>query len=89
MSLVSWMWGVWGALALLTCLVALYRARISRDEDDQLFLDDSFRHEEAEQAAISSKINKFRPIMTTVFCLAGAATTFVIGYYLWDMSQRL
>jgi hypothetical protein len=63
----------------------LYRSRLTRDEDDQIFLDDSFSHERTAQAAITEKVHKIEPIIRASIWLVGAATLMVIGYYIWDI----
>jgi hypothetical protein len=63
----------------------LYRSRLTRDEDDQIFLDDSFSHERTAQAAIAEKVHKIEPIVRASIWLAGAATVLVVAYYIWDI----
>jgi hypothetical protein len=63
----------------------LYRSRLTRDEDDQIFLDDSFSHERTAQAAIAEKVHKIEPVIRASIWLAGAATVLVIAYYIWDI----
>jgi hypothetical protein len=63
----------------------LYRSRLTRDEDDQIFLDDSFSHERTAQAAITEKVHRIEPVIRASIWLAGAATVLVIGYYIWDI----
>jgi hypothetical protein len=63
----------------------LYRSRLTRDEDDQIFLDDSFSHERTAQAAIAEKVHRIEPVVRASIWLAGAATVLVIAYYIWDI----
>ena len=85
MDFVQVMWGVWGAILLVTAVVYLYRSRLSRDEEDQIFLDDSFSHEKAAQAEIVAKVNKVEPILKALKLLFLLATAVVVGYYIWDV----
>jgi heme/copper-type cytochrome/quinol oxidase subunit 2 len=85
MTFVWVMWIVWGVLVLITAILYLYRSRLSRDEEDQIFLDDSFSSEQAEQAAIVAKVNKVQPVLRTCMWIVAIATLFVIGYYIWDI----
>jgi hypothetical protein len=82
------MWSVWGALVLLLIILKMYNSRLTRDEDDQLILDDSFNHIKAEQDMLMAKIHKLEPIMRVATGLAGAATLFVIVYYVLDMISQ-
>ena len=88
MTLVPVMWSVWGALVLLVAGLYIYRSRLERDEEDQIFLDDSFDHERAAQAAIVAKVNKVQPILRVSMVLAAAATLFVIVYYIMDVVNQ-
>lgn len=89
MTFVPVMWIIWCVLVGVTALIYVYRGRLSRDEADQIFLDDSFSQEQAEQAVIVNKVGKIQPILTTFKVLTLAATIFVIGYYILDIVNRL
>jgi len=88
MPLVPVMWAVWVALVLIFIVLKLYVGRLSRDEDDQLVLDDSFQHIRDEQAAISARLSRMQPVMLTSTVLLSAMTLFVIGYYIFDMVRQ-
>jgi len=66
----------------------LYRSRVTKDEEDQLFLDDSFSHEKAAQAAIAERAAKVQPMVKGSEILAGVATLFVIGYFVVDVINQ-
>jgi hypothetical protein len=82
------MWSVWGALVLLAAALYVYRSSLTRDEEDQIFLDDSFSHMKAEQSAIVAKVNKIQPLVRASLWLVGVATVFVVGYYIWDIFNQ-
>ncbi len=86
--MVPGMWVVWGISVILFVVVKLYASRLSRDEDDQLVLDDSFEHVRAEQAAIVARLNKVQPIMRAVLVLLCVMTAVVIGYYVFDAIRQ-
>jgi hypothetical protein len=88
MTLIPVMWTVWGALVLISAAVWVYRSRLERDEEDQIFIDDAFSHERAAQAAIVAKVNKVQPILRTMTIITGVATLFVIGYYIYDIINQ-
>jgi Tfp pilus assembly protein PilN len=85
MRFVLVMWVVWGVLAVITAAVYLYRSRLQRDEEDQIFLDDSFAQEKAEQAQIAASVNKIEPALHILQWAVAAATVFVIVYYIRDI----
>ena len=88
MTMIPVMWAVWGVLALVTAALFVYRSSLTKDEEDQIFLDDSFDHERNAQAAIVAKVNKIQPYVRIALGLLGAATIFVIGYYLLDFVNQ-
>ena len=85
MTFVPVMWTIWGALVVITFAIYLYRSRLSRDEDDEIFLGEGFDHERAAQAEIAAKVNKVEPVLKVFMWLVGAASLVVIGYYIWDI----
>jgi hypothetical protein len=84
MTLVPVMWVIWSVLILFTAALFIYRSSLTKDEEDQIFLDDSFDNEKNTQAAIVAKVNKIQPVLRIAQWLAGIATLFVIGYYIFD-----
>jgi hypothetical protein len=88
MTIVPVMWGVWGLIAAFTAALFIYRAQLTKDEEDQIFLDDSFSHEQAAQAAIIDKVNKIQPLFRVALVLMSVATLFVIGYYIVDVVNQ-
>ena len=82
------MWSVWGALVLIMAGLFVYRSSLTKNEEDQVFLDDAFSHERTAQAAIVAKINKVQPLVRAAMTLVGVATVFVIGYYVMDIIRQ-
>jgi len=82
------MWSVWGVLVLIMAGLFIYRSSLSKNEEDQVFLDDAFTHERTAQAAIVAKINKVQPLVKGATLLVGVATLFVIGYYVMDIVRQ-
>jgi hypothetical protein len=83
------MWAIWGALVVITFALYVYRTKLTRDEDDQLFLDDSFEQERASQEAIVAKVNKIEPALRVASWVVAGATLFVIVYYILDIIDKL
>src|SRR5581483_10979845 len=73
-TMVPVIWSVWALCVLFVAVMYLYRSRLTRDEEDQIFLDDSFSHERTAQAAIAQKVQKIEPLVKGSLWLAGAAT---------------
>lgn len=88
MTFVPVMWAVWGALIVITAGLYIYRSNLTKDEEDQIFLDDSFQHERVAQEAIVAKVNKIQPVVRLALILDVIATLFVIGYYVMDITRQ-
>lgn len=88
MTIVPVMWIIWSALAVLAIALFLYRSNLMKDEEDQIFLDDSFNHERVAQANIVAKVNRIQPALHVAMGLAALATLFVIGYYITDFMRQ-
>jgi len=81
-------WSVLFVCVLFLAIMYLYRSRLTRDEEDQIFLDDSFNHVKTAQAAIAAKVQKIEPLVRTSLWLAGGATVLVVAYYIWDIFNQ-
>jgi hypothetical protein len=88
MTFVSVMWSVWGLTVLVMAVMFLYRSRLTKDEADQIFLDDSFKNEQTAQQAIQDKVKRFQPLIKVSEIVAAVATLFVIGYYVNDIINQ-
>ncbi len=88
MTFVPVMWAVWGVLVVVTFAMYLYRSRLTRDEEDQIFLDESFDQERQAQAEIAAKVGKLEPVLRTLMWVVAVATLFVIGYYIYDFISQ-
>ena len=88
MTFVPIMWSVWVFLVLVMAALLMYRSRLTRDEEDQIFLDDSFSHEKNAQAAIMARLEKFQPVVKGSEIVVIVATLFVAGYYIMDVVNQ-
>ena len=80
--------GVWIALVVIMVGLYIYRSSLTKNEEDQIFLDDSFSHEKAAQAAIIAKLNRIQPFVRGASWLVGIATLGVIVYFAWDIFNQ-
>jgi hypothetical protein len=79
------MFSIWGVLALIALALFIYRNSLTRDEDDQIYLDEAFQHEKDAQEAIVSKVNKIEPVLRSSLWAVGALTVIIIVYYIWGL----
>ena len=83
------MWSVWAAFALYLAVLFIYRSSLARDEEDQIFLDESFDHEKAHQAVIAARVAKVEPLVRFARWLVVAMTVVVLIYYVRDVLLQL
>lgn len=83
------MWTVWGVIVASMLLLHVYRSSLEKNEDDQIFLDDSFEHERTAQSMIVAKVQKLEAPMRVVKWLAVVVTVLVIAYYVRDIGRQL
>jgi len=89
MTLVPVMWIIWSALVVVMAALHIYRSSLTRDEEDQVFLDDSFEYERSAQAAIVARVNKVEPALSYSHWAVLGMTVIVIGYYAHDILSHL
>lgn len=89
MTFVPVMWTLWGVIVASMLLLHVYRSSLEKNEDDQIFLDDSFEHEKAAQSVIVAKVNKIEPIIRVTKWLAVGMSIFVVLYYIRDIMMQL
>ena len=89
MTFVPVMWTVWSAFVVFMAALYIYRSSLTKNEEDQIFLDDSFSHEQAEQAVIASKVAKVEPMVRIARWLVVGMTVIVIAYYVRDILLQL
>lgn len=89
MSFTLVMWSIWCAVAVVAAALWIYRSTLTKDEEDQIFLDDCFEHERSAQAAIVAQVSKIEPLLRVAeWCVAGM-TVVVVGYYVRDILIHL
>jgi len=89
MTFVPIMWTVWSAFVVFMAAMYIYRSNLTKNEEDQIFLDDSFSHEQAEQAAIASKVARVEPMVRIARWLVVGMTVIVVAYYVRDILLQL
>lgn len=83
------MWTIWCALVAVMAALHIYRSSLTRDEEDQIFLDESFEHEKTAQAAIVARVSKVEPVLRVAQWMAAGMTVIVLAYYVRDILVHL
>jgi hypothetical protein len=67
----------------------MYRARLSRDEEDELYLGEAVASARTEQEAIRARVAKIEPAIRITRWVVLAATLFVVVFYVHDFLVQL
>jgi hypothetical protein len=88
MSYVLVIWTVWGALALVLLGLILYRATITRAEEDQLFLEDAPTMQHQEQDLIMKRVKPIENLIRIFGGVEGLVTLGILAFYLTDALRQ-
>ena len=84
MSLMTMLLIAWGVMTGVLILLLIYRSTLTMHEDDQLFLDDSESHMQAEQTELLARMNKLTPLVRLFGALSVLLIMTIAGLALWQ-----
>jgi hypothetical protein len=85
----EWLLIAWGAFTLVLILLLIYRATLSMQEDDQLFLDDAESHMQKDQEELLGKMNKLQPYVRGFGAASGVLALVIVAMAVYDALTRL
>jgi hypothetical protein len=74
-----WLLISWGVLTGILVILLIYRSTLTMHEDDQLFLDESESHMQAEQIEIMHKVNRISPYVKILGAVSGVMILVIAG----------
>ncbi len=83
MSLITLLLIVWAVLTTILIILVIYRSTLTMREDDQLFLDDSASHMEAEQKAILAKVHRITPFVNVLGASSAVLILVIAGMWVY------
>ena len=84
MSYVLVIWTVWGALGFILLALIVYRASITRAEEDQLFLEETPTMQHQEQELIMKRVKPVENLIRIFGGAEGLVTLGILAFYLMD-----
>ena len=75
---------LWGVLTTLLVLLLIYRSTLTIKEDDQLFLDDSESHMQAEQTELLARMKQIQPFVRLLGACSGLLIVVICGLWLYQ-----
>jgi hypothetical protein len=70
----------WGVVTGILLILLFYRSTLTRQEDDQLFIDESSSSRATEQSQLIAKVNKINPVVKVVGATSGLMILAIAGW---------
>ena len=76
----KWLLITWGIVTGILLILLFYRSMLTRQEDDQLFIDESSASKATEQQQLIAKVNKINPLVKIVGATSGVMILVIAGW---------
>ena len=76
----EWLLIAWGVVTGILLILLFYRSTLTRQEDDQLFIDESSASRATEQSQLIAKVNKLNPLVRLVGVTSGLMILVIAGW---------
>jgi hypothetical protein len=76
----EWLLIVWGVVTGIFLILLFYRSTLTRQEDDQLFIDETSSSRAAEQSQLLAKVNKINPLVKVVGATSALMILVIAGW---------
>ena len=76
----EWLLIAWGVVTGVLLILLFYRSMLTRQEDDQLFIDESSSSRATEQSQLIAKVNKINPLVKLVGATSGLMILAIAGW---------
>jgi hypothetical protein len=76
----EWLLIAWGIVTGVFLILLFYRSMLTRQEDDQLFLDETASSAATEQRELIAKVNKINPVVKMVGATSGLMILVIAGW---------
>jgi hypothetical protein len=76
----EWSLIAWGVVTGILLILLFYRSTLTRQEDDQLFIDESSSSRATEQSQLIAKVNRINPLVKLVGATSGLMILVIAGW---------
>jgi hypothetical protein len=76
----TWLLSAWGIVTGILLLLLFYRSTLTRQEDDQLFIDETASSRATEQRQLIAKLNRINPMVKLVGATSGLMILVIAGW---------
>jgi hypothetical protein len=79
----EWLLIVWGVVTVVFIILLFYRSTLTRQEADQLFIDESASSLATNQRELLAKVNKVGPLIKAVGATSGLLILVIAGWAIY------
>jgi len=76
----KWLLIAWGIVTGILLILLFYHSTLTRQEDDQLFIDETSASKATEQQQLIAKVNKINPLVKIVGAASGVMILVIAGW---------
>ena len=76
----EWLLIAWGVVTGILLILLFYRSTLTKQEDNQLFIDESSSSRATEQSQLIAKVNKINPLVKLVGATSGLMILAIAGW---------
>jgi hypothetical protein len=76
----EWLLIAWGIVTGIFIALLFYRSTLTRQEDDQLFIDEASSSRATEQRQLIAKVNKINPLLKMAGATSGSMILVIAGW---------
>jgi hypothetical protein len=80
----EWSLIMWGVVTGILLILLFYRSTLTRQEDDQLFIDESSSSRATEQSQLIAKVNELTPLVKMVAATSGLMILAIAGWAVYN-----
>jgi choline-glycine betaine transporter len=80
----EWSLIMWSVVTGILLILVFYRSTLTRQEDDQLFIDESSSSRAMEQRQLIAKVNRINPLVKLVGATSGLMILAIAGWAVYN-----
>ena len=81
----EWSLITWAVVTGFLLILLFYRSTLTRQEDDQLFIDESSASRATEQSQLIAKVNRINPLVKLVGATSGLMILAIAGWAVYNL----
>jgi hypothetical protein len=80
----EWLFIAWGIVTALLIVLLFYRSTLTKQEDNQLFIDESASSRATEQRQLLAKVNRLSPLVNIAGATSGLMIVVMVSWFVYN-----